>query len=98
MHVKQFSLCCTKESELHKLKIRFCIATEFFLGKESLKSLLSNKTCQDLAGPLHPGSSPFDELPVNTHTGPGQLLGGSILPPLVTNSSTSWLVLQGYGM
>lgn len=30
-----------------------------------------------------------------THTGPAQLLGGSIRPPLVTNSSTSWLVLQG---
>lgn len=35
---------------------------------------------------------------VCTHTGPGQFLGGSILPPLVTNSNTSWLLRLGYGM
>lgn len=33
-----------------------------------------------------------------TYTGPGQFLGGSILPPFVTNSSTSWLLRLGYGM
>lgn len=35
---------------------------------------------------------------VSTYTGPGQFLGGSILPPLVTNSNTSWLLRLGYGM
>lgn len=35
---------------------------------------------------------------VGTYTGPGQFLGGSILPPLVTNSNTSWLLRLGYGM
>ena len=33
-----------------------------------------------------------------SYTGPGQFLGGSIRPPLVTNSRTSWLLLLGYGM
>lgn len=35
---------------------------------------------------------------VSTHTGPGQFFGGSILPLLVTNSNTSWLLRLGYGM
>lgn len=35
---------------------------------------------------------------VSTYTGPGQFLGGSILPPLVTNSNTSWLLRLGYGI
>lgn len=33
-----------------------------------------------------------------THTGPGQFFGGSILPPLVTKSRTSWLLRLGYGI